>query len=98
MLRLVSVGNSLPYSWPVDVSATFTPGNIAQLTASGNAVVCTVSNGTAPIGIIDDIKTKAFTAVSWDETVIVPATGVLQLNGIQIYHQIVSFPFQLVFN
>jgi hypothetical protein len=76
MLRLISVGNSLPYSWPVDISATFTPGNVAQLTASGNAVVATVSNGTAPIGIIDDIKTKAFTSVSWDELVVVPAVGV----------------------
>lgn len=77
MLRLVSVGNSLPYSWPVDINATFLPGQLAQLTVSGNAIVATVSNGTAPLGIIDDIKTKAFTAVSWDETVIVPATGVM---------------------
>lgn len=76
MLRLVSIGNSLPYSWPVDISSTFMPGNIAQLTATGNAIVATVSNGTAPIGIIDDIKTKAFTAVSWDESVIVPTSGV----------------------
>ena len=81
MLRLVSIGNSLPYSWPVDVSATFSPGNIAQLTVSGNAIVASVSNGTAPIGIIDDIKTKAFTAVAWDETVIVPATGVPAPGG-----------------
>lgn len=81
MLRLVSIGNSLPYSWPVDVSATFSPGNIAQLTVSGNAIVATVSNGTAPVGIIDDIKTKAFTAVSWDETVIVEASGVPAPGG-----------------
>jgi len=60
----------------LELSATFQPGQIAQLTAQGNAVVATVSNGTAPLGIIDDIKTKAFTAVSWDETVIVQATGV----------------------
>jgi hypothetical protein len=38
--------------------------------------MATVSNGTAPIGVIDDIKTKAFTNVSWNETVIVPAFGV----------------------
>lgn len=81
MLRLVHVGNSLPYSWPVHLSSTFSPGNIAQLTVSGNSVVATVSNGTAPIGIIDDIKTNAFTAVSWDETVIVPATGVPAPGG-----------------
>lgn len=38
--------------------------------------MATVSNGTAPIGIIDDIKIKAFTAVAWNEVVIVPAVGV----------------------
>lgn len=81
MLRILHVGNSLPYSWPVDISATFQPGQIAQLTASGNAIVATVSNGTAPLGIIDDIKTKAFTAVSWDESIIAPATGVPAAGG-----------------
>lgn len=44
--------------------------------------MCTVSNGTAPIGIIDDIRTKAFTNVSWNEVVIVPATGVNSGNKI----------------
>ena len=82
MLRLVSVGNSLPYSWPVDLSAVFQPGSIAQLSTTGNAVVATVSNGTAPIGIIDDIKTKAFTAIAWDESIIVPATGVPGPGGL----------------
>ena len=38
--------------------------------------MATVSNGTAPIGIIDDVKTKAFTNVSWNEVIIVPAVGV----------------------
>jgi hypothetical protein len=51
---------------------------IAELTVIGNQVMATVSNGTAPIGIIDDIKTKAFTNVSWNEVVIVPAVGVMQ--------------------
>ena len=48
----------------------------AELTVMGNQVKATVSNGTAPIGIIDDVKTKAFTNVSWNETIIVPAVGV----------------------
>lgn len=81
MLRLVSTGNSLPYSWPVELSSTFMPGHIASLTLQGNMPVATVSNGAAPIGIIDDIRTKAFTAVSWDETVIVPAVGVVGPNN-----------------
>lgn len=77
MLRLVQVGNALPANFICDPSAEFQPGQIAELTVIGNQIMATVSNGTAPIGIIDDIKTRAFTNVSWNEVVIVPATGVL---------------------
>lgn len=80
MFRIIETGNSLPYSWPCDYSAEFQPGSVAQLTVQGNQVVATVSNGSAPIGIIDDIKTKAFTSNSWDETIIQLATGVV-VNG-----------------
>ena len=73
MLRLVQVGNTLPASFIVDPSAEFQPGMIAELTVIGNQVMATVSNGTAPIGIIDDIRTRAFTNVSWNEVVVVPA-------------------------
>lgn len=38
--------------------------------------MATVSNGTAPLGLIDDIKTKSFTNVSWNEDIIVPAVGI----------------------
>ena len=76
MLRLVQVGNTLPVSFICDPSAEFQPGQIAELTVIGNQVMATVSNGTAPIGVIDEIKTKAFTNVSWNEEVIVPAMGV----------------------
>ncbi len=76
MLRLVQVGNTLPVSFICDPSAEFQPGQCAELTIIGNQVMATVSNGTAPIGIIDDIKTKAFTNVSWNEQIIVPAVGV----------------------
>jgi hypothetical protein len=57
---------------------------IAELTVIGNQVMATVSNGTAPVGVIDDIKTKAFTNVSWNEVVIVPAVGVPGPGGILI--------------
>jgi hypothetical protein len=77
MLRLVQVGNTLPASFICDPSAEFQPGQIAELTVLGNQVMATVSNGTAPLGIIDDIKTRAFTNVSWNEEVIVPAVGVI---------------------
>lgn len=73
----MQVGNTLPVSFICDPSAEFQPGQIAELTVIGNQVMATVSNGTAPVGVIDDIKTKAFTNVSWNEVVIVPAVGVI---------------------
>lgn len=76
-LRLVQVGSSLPFSFPVDPNSEFQPGMIAQLNAMGNQIVCGVSDGTCPIGIIDDIKTSAFTTAAIDEVLIVPVTGVL---------------------
>ena len=81
MLRLVQYGNALPVSFICDPSAEFQPGQLAELTVIGNQVMATVSNGTAPIGVIDDIKTKAFTNVSWNEVVIVAATGVVGPDG-----------------
>ena len=81
MLRLVQVGNTLPASFICDPSAEFQPGQIAELTVIGNQVMATVSNGTAPLGIIDDIKTRAFTNVSWNEVIIVPAVGVNNGSG-----------------
>jgi hypothetical protein len=80
-LKLLQIGNTLPASFLCDPSATFMPGQIAELTVINNQVMATVSNGTAPLGIIDDIRTKAFTNISWNETIIVPATGVLDANN-----------------
>ena len=77
------MGNSLPFSFPVDPNSEFQPGQIAQLTVMGNQVVCGVSDGTAPIGIIDDIKTNAFTQASVDEEVTVQAAGVIS-SGILV--------------
>lgn len=70
MLRLVQIGNTLPLSIPVDPSAEFEAGMVAQLTLYGNQRVCGVSDGTAPFGIIDDIKKNAFSSVSIDEVVL----------------------------
>jgi hypothetical protein len=75
MLRLVQIANTLPISMPCDPSAEFQPGQCAQLTVFGNQVVATVSNGLAPFGLIDDIRTKAFTSNAWDETVIAPVSN-----------------------
>lgn len=68
--RIIQAGNALPFSYPVDPNAEFQPGMIAQLGVIGNNYVCGVSDGTAPLGIIDEIKTNAFTAPSIDEPVV----------------------------
>lgn len=81
---MVQVGNTLPASFIVDPSAEFQPGQIAELTVIGNQVMATVSNGTAPLGIIDDIKSRAFTNVSWNENVIIPAVGVPGPGGVLV--------------
>jgi hypothetical protein len=84
MMRLVSVSNALPTYFIVDPSCQFQAGMLAEMTVVGNQVMATVSNGTAPIGIIDDIKTRAFTNVSWNEEVKVPAKGVRRRDGVLV--------------
>jgi len=79
MFRPIWYSKALPASFPVDPTVEFQPGMIAQLTVIGNQVMATVSDGTAPIGIIDEVRTKSYTAIAWNETIILPATGIL--NG-----------------
>lgn len=81
MLKLIQIGNTLPTSFPVDPTAEFQPGQIAQLKVIGNEIVCGVSDGTAPFGIIDDIVTSAFTAPVTDEVILIPAIGILGQDG-----------------
>lgn len=89
MLQIINAGLSLPESFLVDPNAEFQPGQIAQLNKFGiGTIVCGVSDGTAPIGLIDDIKSVSFTRPSIDEVVMVPAMGVQQgsrlVTGIDI--------------
>jgi hypothetical protein len=82
MLRIVHTGTSLPVSFPLDPTAEFEPGMIAQLKIIGNDIVCGVSDGTAPIGMIDDVRTKAFTKNQIDEVVEINAPSTeLDENG-----------------
>lgn len=81
MLRIVHSSNSLPASFICDPSASFLPGTVAELAIIGNQVMATVSSGRAPLGLIDDVKTTAFTNISWNEVVIVPAVGVAGPGG-----------------
>jgi hypothetical protein len=76
MLRLIQVGNSLPISYPVDITASFQPGMICQLKLIGQDIVAGISDGTAPLGIIDDIRSNAFTKPIVDEIVVIEANGV----------------------
>jgi hypothetical protein len=102
MLRILFAGNAMPLSWPVHPSDEFEPGQVGQLKVLGNQVVCGVSDGTAPIGILDDMKKNAFTSTSIDEEIIVPATGrlvdgkfvsVIDLIGVLQHAAIVASSF-----
>jgi len=76
MLRIIQAGNALPFSYPVDISSTFQPGQIAQLKLIGQDIVAGLSDGTAPLGIIDDIRTNAFTQTVVDEIVIIAGVDI----------------------
>jgi hypothetical protein len=80
-LKIVQVGNSIPVSYPVNSTAEFEPGMIGQLMLQGSNIVCGVSDGRAPFGIIDDYKTRAFSAPSIDEEVVAVAPAVVEQNG-----------------
>ncbi len=75
MLRIIHTNNALPFSVIVDPNATFQGGMIAQLKLYGNQVVAGVSDGRAPFGIIDDVKSTIFSTNVIDEvkTVLVPS-------------------------
>jgi hypothetical protein len=70
MFRIRELGLARPSSFRVHPSAEFQAGAIGQLTLVGNSVVCGVSNGVSPIGVIDDYKTNAFTKISWQEEIV----------------------------
>lgn len=82
MLKVIHTGNALPMSLSVDPTAEFEPGMFAQLGLIGNDIVAGISDGTAPLGIIDDVRTTAFTRPQVDEIVIVDAQGsTIDSNG-----------------
>lgn len=82
MLKVIHTGNALPMGLSVDPTAEFEPGMFAQLGLIGNDIVAGISDGTAPLGIIDDVRTNAFTKPQVDEIVIVDAqSSVIDGNG-----------------
>lgn len=76
MLKVLQAGTGRPISYPVDPNSTFQPGMIAQNKAIGNDHVLGVSDGRAPLGIIDDIKDTAFMKPVIDEIVIITPASV----------------------
>lgn len=82
MLKVIHSGNALPMSLSVDPTAEFEPGMFAQLGLIGNDIVASVSDGTAPLGIIDDVRTSAFTRPQIDEIILVDAQNtIIDGNG-----------------
>lgn len=75
MLTLIQTGFGLPISYPLDPSATFQPGNIGQLKLMGQDIVVGLSDGSAPFGVIDDVRTSAFTQPVYDEVVVIESNG-----------------------
>lgn len=73
MLKVIHSGNAMPMSLPVDPTAEFEPGMFAQLGLIGNDIVASISDGTAPLGIIDDVRTTAFTKAQVDEIINIDA-------------------------
>lgn len=66
----------------VDPTAEFEPGMFAQLGLIGNDIVAGISDGTAPLGIIDDVRTAAFTRAQVDEIILVDAqASEIDANG-----------------
>lgn len=80
MFKTIQVGTNRPISYPLDPNATFQAGMIAQLKVIGNDVVMGVSDGTAPFGIIDDVKDTSFYRPVIDEIMILEAP-VVNVDG-----------------
>lgn len=70
-------------TFSVDPTATFEGGMVGGLTSIGGDIVVTVSDGinVQPLGLIDDIKTRAFSKRQIDEIVIIPSIGVTDGYG-----------------
>ena len=70
----------MPMSSSVDPTAEFEPGVFGQLKLIGNDIVIGVSDGTAPLGIIDDVRATAFTKAQVDEVILIDG-GTSEVDG-----------------
>jgi hypothetical protein len=76
MLKIIQSGNALPFSYPVDITSIFQPGQIGQLKLIGQDIVVGLSDGTAPLGLIDDTRSNAFTQSVVDEVIIIAGVDI----------------------
>lgn len=81
MLKFLQPYDFRPWSFIVDPSDEFTNGNIAQSKLFGNNTVVGLSDGRAPIGVIDDIRTKAFSAAITNEPHKIIVTDYINVSG-----------------
>jgi hypothetical protein len=90
MLRIIQAGNALPFSYPVDPSSSFQAGQVGQLKLVGQDIVVGLSDGTAPLGIIDDVRTNAFTQPVVDEIVVIgaPDPSLIYSDGYNFYNTV----------
>ncbi len=81
MLRIIHGDESNPRMFLVNLSAQFEPGQVAQLSVNQSQIVCSVSDGTAPCGIFDDIKSAIITCPVIEELVIAYVNSPATHNG-----------------
>jgi len=81
MLKFTQPSKILPASFTVDPSDTFEPGMAAQMKLYGNIACVGVSDGRAPMGIIDDIRVNSFSAVAYNEDHKVIVTDATLVSG-----------------
>lgn len=57
VLRIIESLADEPIRFPTDPDSYFVPGQVAQI--DYNKMICGVSDGTQPLGLIDDIRSKS---------------------------------------
>lgn len=69
MFNVLNPGRSVPIQRNLDPNAEFSAGMLGQLKFVGNSIVLGISDGIAPLGIIDDTREVAYLRPVIDEIV-----------------------------
>ena len=78
MFRIIDTFNTLPLNYPIDKKLNCLPGQIAALAIKDKQPTIIISDGVAPFGIIDDIRSDKARCVSIDEKFYI---SVSNING-----------------